>query len=60
MSEQKANVPHMWIIEMFCGGKWCPTVGSQITKEDAKSVRRQWEAMNPHDKFRIAKYVREK
>jgi hypothetical protein len=51
---------HVWVIQMLCDGKWEPTIGTGITRDDAQMRKRaEWEKPSPDDKFRIRKYIPE-
>ena len=48
---------HVWIIEMLCDGKWLPTVGCGLTREDARiKMRDEWKRPMPDEKFRVWPY----
>ncbi len=48
---------HVWIVEMLIGKKWYPTTGCQINKEVGQVELRKWKKRNPHDKYRLQKYL---
>lgn len=48
---------HIWVVEMLDDGRWFPTVGSGITREEARWEMAQWRERNPSDRFRVRKYV---
>ena len=51
------KTPHIWVVEMFDNGKWWPTVGGGLTREDAKASKWWWLETGPDDKYRITKYI---
>ncbi len=50
----------VWIVEMdFEDGRgWVPTVGSALTRDEARDEKCQWRKSNRGTKIRIKKYVR--
>lgn len=48
---------HIWIVEIWLDGKWKPTVGSGLTREDARQELRRWKQKCLNDKFRLQKYI---
>jgi len=52
------NEKHVWIVEMLCSGKWHPTVGCSLVREDGRTKLKDWQEHNPDDKFRLKKYIR--
>lgn len=55
-SERKTE--HVWIVEMFIYGKWLPTVGATITREQGLELLEGWRLDSPSEKFRLTKYIR--
>ena len=51
------NKQYLWVIEIKDQRGWLPTVGCGLTRFDARRSKREWEASNPDDKFRIKKYI---
>jgi len=51
---------HLWIVELWnkdCK-RWEPTVGAHLSRRDARrEMEYDWRYNNPHDKFRVVKYV---
>ncbi len=35
---------------------WHATVGTALTRDDARKVLAQWRGRNPHDRFRLRRY----
>ena len=53
--------PCVWILEkIHTSGEWIPTGGMFDLRSYALWGLRQWQRNNPNDRFRVAKYVREK
>ncbi len=48
----------IWVVEMFDGKIWKPTVGVDLTRETIRGRLKAWQSFNPHDKFRIQRYKR--
>jgi len=50
---------HIWVVEMRNekSGKWEPTVGVGLTRNEAKFELARWRQMDSFDKFRISKYI---
>ena len=51
------KTPHIWVVEMFDDGKWWPTVGVGLNREDARGHKQSWAESMPDDKFRVTKYI---
>jgi hypothetical protein len=51
---------YVWVVEMLDNGKCYPCAGIGIDKDQGKDALRDWKNRNPHDKFRLTKYVPEK
>ena len=49
---------HIWIVEMWTGKKWEPTIGCRLTREDGRMELHRWKQKCPNDKFRLQKYIR--
>jgi len=49
----------IWVVEMFDGKEWGPTVGVGLCRADARIKKQAWENGNPDDCFRIRKYLRD-
>ena len=51
----------IWCLEMLMNGRikkyWRPCVMCKLTKHDAVREASRWRAKNPHDQFRVVKYV---
>jgi hypothetical protein len=55
--------PYVWIVEMLiCDlpDKWSPTVEAALSRDEAKQKMKEWREQNPEDKFRVARYVKDK
>lgn len=56
-----ANKPCLWVVEMLSepelGAEWEPTVGARLTREDGRLELADWQYRNPHDRFRLTKYI---
>jgi hypothetical protein len=50
----------IWIVEMFNhgNGRWEPTVGARLSREDARKEIEKWRQGNKDDRFRLAVYAR--
>ncbi len=50
----------LWVVELWNAqrGRWEPTVGCALTRDDCRQVARDWRTRNPDDDFRIHQYVR--
>jgi hypothetical protein len=50
----------LWVVEMLMphNGRWEPTVGAGITRDDARRELRVWRERNQPDRFRIVPYMR--
>jgi hypothetical protein len=48
---------HIWVIEVKENGKWSPTVGTGITKEDARKIELPGFRRQFPEGCRITKYV---
>jgi hypothetical protein len=55
------KMQHVWVVEIFDpDGKWRPTIGCGLTRKHARNIMYfVWQTLNPDDKFRVTKYVRE-
>ena len=51
---------HLWVVEMFLNGKWEPTTSVALTRDEVWNERADILERNPHDRFRIRKYITEK
>lgn len=49
----------IWVVEMLCDGKWEPTVGVALSRVQGRVERLRWMDDNPHDEFRLRRYVPE-
>lgn len=55
----------VWVVERFgirnCrGDEWFgPTVGAALTRDEARAEMKDWQRRNPHDRYRLRRYVRE-
>lgn len=48
----------LWVVEMLVDdGRWEPTVGCGITRDQARNECIQWRSDNPADQFRVREYV---
>ncbi len=52
--------PGVWVVEMLNHGRWEPTVSARLTRENARIEQWEWSRRNNYDKFRVARYVKEK
>ena len=57
-TEGKNEMDKIWVIEMFDGKEWGPTVGVGLCRADARIKKQDWEKRNPDDRFRIRQYLR--
>lgn len=52
----------VWIIEMAVlkkrGYQWEPTVGTSLSREDARKSIKQWRKNCPNDMFRLRQYTK--
>ena len=48
---------HIWVIEVWTGKCWEPTVGVALWRKTAVNERKVWESKNPDDRFRVVKYI---
>jgi len=48
--------PIVWIVELWCGQRYEPTVGIGLSREDGRMKLARWKRINPHDKFRLVPY----
>lgn len=46
---------YVWIVEVYLNGVWTPDILNQTTREDARSVQKQFYGV----KTRVRKYVRD-
>ena len=54
--------PCVWVVEMHVGrrhGRWgfAPCADARLTRAEAISVKRAWQAVNPN-RFRVVRYWR--
>lgn len=56
MKSVSPKEPHVYIVEMFWAGRWQPTVGCGIDREQGRRAVKHWRTTNPNDKFRLSKY----
>lgn len=49
---------HIWVIEMWTGKRWDPTVGVALRRKDAAKECQVWKERVPDDRFRVKKYMR--
>jgi len=47
----------VWVVEMKIGERWEPTVGCALERADAAGELAKWRGNNPHDAFRVRRYV---
>jgi len=57
--DKEKTVMKIWVVEMFTGKGWMPTVGVGLCREDVRIKKRDWKKRNPDDRFRVRKYIRE-
>jgi hypothetical protein len=50
------NKARLWVVEMLCLGRWEPTVGVRMSREDGREELAQWRRDNPLDHFRLVSY----
>ena len=50
---------NVWIVEIWTGKRWEPTVGTSLDRKHARDELREWREVYPLDKLRLRKYVRE-
>jgi len=50
------SLNRIWVVEMYCNGRWWPTVGAGITREEAREEMSTWKEKNPCNRFRVRKY----
>lgn len=56
----KVETDKVWIVEIQINGRWKPTTGCALSKNDGiKYELPDWEYDNLTKKFRIQRYVRE-
>ena len=50
----------IWVVELWNvnRGRWEPTVGLGLSREDGRREIAEWREMNPEDRFRLVKYER--
>lgn len=49
----------LWVVEMeVADGRWEPTVGVGVTREQAREECMRWRENNPADNFRVKEYQR--
>lgn len=53
------QVHHVWIVEIrhHESGKWMPTVGCALDRENGRRKRDHWRRANPDDSFRLTRYL---
>lgn len=49
---------HIYVIELWDGGKYIPTVGVGRTRESGELELSRWRKRLPKDNLRLQKYVR--
>ena len=51
----------LWIVEMWNEGmgRWEPTAGASLTREEARRDLQDWRADNADDTFRVCRYERQ-
>lgn len=53
---------YIWVVELLDDSlvrpKWEPTLSVALTRKGGMKVMRWWQRLNPGDKFRLRKYVR--
>jgi hypothetical protein len=58
--EQKRNHTeekrYLWVVEMRIDGRWEPTVGVSLAREQGRVELRQWREDNIFDEFRLERY----
>ena len=47
----------IWVVEMWTGKRWEPTVGVALWRKTAMNERKVWMSKNPSDRFRVVKYT---
>ena len=53
------NKAWIWVVEMLSRfGKWEPTVGVSLTRENGLGVYAEWKHNNPDNQFRLTQYRR--
>jgi hypothetical protein len=48
---------HLWVVEIQDKDQWFPTTGASLTRKDGLADLADWQVNNPHDKYRLRKYV---
>jgi hypothetical protein len=49
---------NVWIVEMHIAGRvWGATVGIGLVRSDGRLELREWQKRNPHDRYRLVRYV---
>lgn len=54
----RRNVVQVYVIELWDGGKYIPTVGVGRTRESGELELSRWRKRLPKDTLRLQKYVR--
>ena len=51
----------IWIVEMWNEGmgRWEPTTGASLTREEARRDLQEWRAGDFDDRFRVCRYERQ-
>ena len=47
---------HVWIVELLNGKHWIP-LAHNYDRKHATAVRREYQRLCPHSKYRVRKYV---
>lgn len=46
----------IWIVEMWDGDGWAPTVGCKLCRAEGRYELLDWRKRNPDDRFRLIRY----
>lgn len=52
------RVNRVWVVEMYIGRRWVPTVSVDQTRDAARYDKHAWQRQNPDDRFRVRQYRR--
>jgi len=47
----------IWVVEMLLDGRWDPTEGGSLSRDEGRTEARHWRERHPDDKFRLRRYV---
>lgn len=47
----------LWVVELFVYGRWEPTIGVRLTRDEAREEMQSWRRRNPTDRFRLRRYT---